>query len=78
MKIHVPGWVFLPQPLGRVWPSALVIAAYLAVPGGSSAQVVQSFDPGLSAQEVAAIEAPRFPLPPEAESADVSRFSYIV
>jgi hypothetical protein len=78
MKIHVPGWVFLPQPLGRVWPSALVIAAYLAMPGGSSAQVVPPSDPGASAQEVAAIEAARFPLPPEAESADVSRFSYIV
>ena len=78
MKIHVPDWAVLPQPLGRVWPSVLVIVAYLAIPGGSSAQVVPPSDPGSSVQAVVAIEAPRFPLPLEVESADVSRFSFIV
>ncbi len=41
-------------------------------------QVTPSTDPGSSAQEVVAIMPPRSPLPPEAESADVSSFSFIV
>ena len=57
---------------------ALVVTAYLAIPGGSSAQIVPPSAPEASAQQVVAIEAPLLPLPPEAESADVARFSFIV
>ena len=55
-------------------PRALVVAACLAMPGACTAQIV----PGASEQEVVAIEPPRIPLPPEAESVDVTRFSFIV
>jgi 3',5'-cyclic AMP phosphodiesterase CpdA len=44
----------------------------------SSAQGVSPSGTGAVAQEVVAIAAPRVPLPAEAESADVSRFSFIV
>ena len=43
-----------------------------------SGTLVPPSDTGGPAQEVVAIEAPRFPLPAEAESADVIRFSFIV
>ncbi len=78
MKTYVLERVGLPQLLKDLGPRALVVTAYLAMPGGCSAQSVSP--PGLeaSAQEVVAIEPPRFPLPPEAESADVTRFSFIV
>lgn len=45
---------------------------------GSSAQDDSPSGTGAPAQEVVAIAAPRVPLPAEAESADVSRFSFIV
>ncbi len=43
-----------------------------------SPRVVPPTGTGTLAQNVVAIEAPRFPLPAEAESADVVRFSFIV
>jgi 3',5'-cyclic AMP phosphodiesterase CpdA len=78
MKTYVPDWVGLPQLLRDLGAQVLFVTAYLAMPGGSSAQIVPPSTPGASAQEVIAIEAPRFPLPPEVESADVTRFSFIV
>ncbi len=56
----------------------LLFAAYLVSPGGSSAETFRLSAPKASGQEVVAIEAPLVPIPPEAESADVTRFSYIV
>ena len=56
----------------------LLFAAYLVSPAGSSAETFRPSAPEASAQEVVAIEAPLVPIPPEAESADVTRFSYIV
>ena len=70
--------VDLPRVLDNLGARALLIAAYLATPGASSAQIVPSSAPGASEQEVVAIEPPRVPLPPEAESVDVTRFSFIV
>jgi hypothetical protein len=55
----------------------LVAAACFVNPLGSSAQVAGPPDSVMTTQ-VAAIVAPRFPLPPEAESADTTRFSFIV
>jgi 3',5'-cyclic AMP phosphodiesterase CpdA len=78
MKIFLTDSVDLPQLLQDLGPWALVAAAYLAMPGGSGAQVVPPSGPGASPQEVVAIEAPRLPLPPEAESAEANRFSFIV
>ena len=78
MKAYVLEWVGPPQLLHNLGLRVLVVMAYLAMPGGSSAQGVPPPGPGASAQEVVAIEAPRFPLPPEAESADTTRFSFIV
>ncbi len=49
-----------------------------AIEPPSSAQVVPASGTGAPAQGVVAIEAPRFPLPVEAESADVISFSFIV
>ena len=78
MKTYRPDWVDLPRMLNDLGPRALVVAAYLAMPGASSAQIVPIAGPGASEQEVVAIEPPRIPLPPEAESVDVTRFSFIV
>ena len=78
MKSRLPDWVDPPRLLRALGPHALVVTAYLAIPGGSSAQIVPPSAPESSAQEVVAIEAPLFPIPPEAESADVTRFSFIV
>ena len=63
---------------GALGPLALVVAAYLVIPDESSAQRVQPAAPAAAPQEVVAIEAPLIPLPPEGESADVTRFSFIV
>jgi len=78
MRKHWPDRVDLPGMFRDLGPRALVVTAYLAVPGGSSSQIVSSSAPEASAQEVVAIEPPLVPLPPEAESADVTRFSFIV
>ena len=78
MRNHLSDLVDLPRMLRDLGPRALVVTAYLATPCGSSAQVGPPSAPGASAQEVVAIEAPLVPLPPEAESADVTRFSFIV
>lgn len=78
MKTYVPDRADLPRVLNDLGPRALVVAAYLAMPGASSAQIVPIAGPGASEQEVVAIEPPRIPLPPEAESVDVTRFSFIV
>ena len=76
-KSHLPGLVDLARMLRNLGPGALLGTAYLAVPGGSSADVIRPSAPEASAQ-VVAIEAPLVPIPPEAESADVTRFSFIV
>ena len=78
MGNHLPDWGDLPKILRNLRLHALVVAAYVVIPGGSSAWVVLPSAPGATAQEVVAIEAPLRPLPPEAESADVTRFSFIV
>jgi Calcineurin-like phosphoesterase len=52
--------------------TALLFSACFCLPAGAAAQTVPS------EEQVMAIQPPRFPLPPEAESADVERFSYIV
>jgi len=82
MRSHLPDWLRLPRMLEDIGPRTLVVLAYLAVPlaipGGSSAEIVPHPVPGASAQEVVAIEAPLVPIPPEAESADVTRFSFLV
>jgi 3',5'-cyclic AMP phosphodiesterase CpdA len=58
--------------------SALLAAGCLAMPAVSTAQIVPPTGAGAAEQEVVAIEPPRLPLPTEAESADVTRFSFIV
>ena len=78
MRNHLPDRVELPRMFRDLGPRALVVTACLAIPGGSSGQIVPSSAPEASAQEVVAIEPPLVPLPPEAESADVTRFSFIV
>ena len=78
MRSHLPDWVHLPRMLRDLGPRVLVVTAYFVIPGGSGAQIASPSAPGASAQEVVAIEAPLVPLPPEAESADVTRFSFIV
>jgi 3',5'-cyclic AMP phosphodiesterase CpdA len=78
MRNRLPDWVKLPPMLRALASRALFVTAYLTIPGGCSAQIVPTSAPGASAQEVVAIEPPLFPLPPEAESADVTRFSFIV
>ncbi len=76
-KSRLPGLADLARMLRNLGPGALLGTAYLAVPGGSSADVIRPSAPEASAQ-VVAIEAPLVPIPPEAESADVTRFSFIV
>ena len=78
MRNRLPDWVKLPPMLRALASRALFVTAYLTIPGGCSAQIVPTSAPGASAQEVVAIEPPLFPLPPEAESADVTRFSFLV
>ncbi len=78
MRNNLPDRVDLLRMFRDLGPRALVVTAYLAMPCGSSGQIASSSAPEASAQEVVAIEAPLFPLPPEAESADVTRFSFIV
>jgi 3',5'-cyclic AMP phosphodiesterase CpdA len=61
--------------LGAVLGAVLV--ACLVVASGSSAQTVPTPDT-TTTEDVVAIAAPRFPIPPEAESAEVTRFSFLV
>ena len=82
MRSHLPDGLRSLRMFRELGPRTLVVMAYLAVPFGipdaSSAEIVPHPLPGASAQEVVAIEAPLVPLPPEAESADVTRFSFLV
>ncbi len=78
MKTYVHDCVYLPRMLANLGPRALTFVLYIATTGASSAQTVQVTGAGSSGQEVVAIEPPRVPLPPEAESVDVTRFSFIV
>ena len=64
--------------LKRVETPVIILAACFVMPGGSSAQDVATPDTASATEEVVAIQAPRFPLPPEAESAGVTRFSFLV
>jgi len=70
MRIDTPVAV-----LGAVLGAVLV--ACLVVASGSSAQTVPTPDT-TTTEDVVAIAAPRFPIPPEAESAEVTRFSFLV
>jgi len=78
MRNQLPDWVDLPRMLGDLGLCALVVTVCLVNPGESSAEMIPRSAHGASAQEVVAIEAPRLPIPPEAESADITRFSFLV
>jgi 3',5'-cyclic AMP phosphodiesterase CpdA len=56
----------------------LALAACLLVPRAAAAQVTATGASQDTAQQVVAIQAPRIPIPPEAVTADTTRFSFLV
>ena len=76
MQTPIPGRVKATQIRTVLRRGALVITICLVFPASSIGQVVTRSAEKM-ATDVVAIEAPRSPLPPESESADVTQFSFL-
>jgi len=77
-RVSRPAGTFGPESRQVAAAAALVALAHLLTPASAAAQAETPAAGRPPSEPVAAILPPRFPLPPEEESVDVKRFSFIV